>query len=203
MATAALLAVPRRQRPRTRAPSAPCERRARPALLEAAASLCRAASWRSHLPTRSRAPHERFVVRTDRREGNSQVLRAAAARPKLSLVTPAASSSRHRSRASLCEGSRMCCTVTSRVASFTFPTTSSSQLIAGAAGIRRHATARAVGGIAMKQATSIAFDDSRHRSAARRMSGALARAPVQRATRKRSGQRPPITFRQHTPLVAS
>ena len=131
------------------------------------------------------------------------MLRAAAARPKLSLVTPAASSSRHRSRASLCEGSRMCCTVTSRVASFTFPTTSSSQLIAGAAGIRRHATARAVGGIAMKQATSIAFDDSRHRSAARRMSGALARAPVQRATRKRSGQRPPITFRQHTPLVAS
>lgn len=132
------------------------------------------------------------------------MLRAAAARPKLSLVTPAASSSRHRSRASLCEGSRMCCTVTSRVASFTFPTTSSSQLIAGAAGIRRHATARAVGGIAMKQATSIAFDDSRHRSAARRMSGALARAPVQRATRKRSGQRSIIiTFRPHTPLVAS
>ena len=97
------------------------------------------------------------------------MLRAAAARPKLSLVTPAASSSRHRSRASLCEGSRMCCTVTSRVASFTFPTTSSSQLIAGAAGIRRHATARAVGGIAMKQATSIAFDDSSHRSAARRI----------------------------------
>ena len=102
------------------------------------------------------------------------MLRAAAARPKLSLVTPAASSSRHRSRASLCEGSRMCCTVTSRVASFTFPTTSSSQLIAGAAGIRRHATARAVGGIAVKQATSIAFDDSRHRSAARRMSWARA-----------------------------
>ena len=133
------------------------------------------------------------------------MLRAAAARPKLSLVTPAASSSRHRSRASLCEGSRMCCTVTSRVASFTFPTTSSSQLIAGAAGIRRHATARAVGGIAVKQATSIAFDDSRHRSAARRMSGrSRARPRAQRATRKRSGQRSIIiTFRPHTPLVAS
>ena len=99
------------------------------------------------------------------------MLRAAAARPKLSLVTPAASSSRHRSRASLCEGSRMCCTVTSRVASFTFPTTSSSQLIAGAAGTRRaeeHAAARAVGGTAVKQAASTAFDDSRHRSVSAR-----------------------------------
>ena len=56
----------------------------------------------------------------------------------------------------------MCWTVTSRVASFTFPTTSSSQPIAGAAGTLRCAAARAVGGIAVKQAASIAFDDSRH-----------------------------------------
>ena len=98
------------------------------------------------------------------------MLRAAAARPKLSLVTSAASSSRHRSRASLCVGSRMCCTVTSRVASFTFPTTSSSQPIAGAGGTRRHAAARAVGGTAAKQAASIAFEDSRRSvSAGRRI----------------------------------
>ena len=96
------------------------------------------------------------------------MLRAAAARPKLSLVTSDASSSRHRSRASLCEGSRMCCTVTSHVASFTFLTTSSSQPIAGADGTRRHAAARAVGGTAAKQAASIAFEDSRS-SAGRRM----------------------------------
>ena len=100
------------------------------------------------------------------------MLRAAAARPKLSLVTSAASSSRHRSRASLCVGSRMCCTVTSRVASFTFPTTSSSQPIAGADGTRRHAAARAVGGTAAKQAASIAFEDSRRSaSAGRRIIG--------------------------------
>ena len=112
--------------------------------------------------------------------GDSQVLRAAAARPKLSLVTPAASSSRHRSRASLCEGSRMCCTVTSRVASFTFPTTSSSQPIAGADGTRRHAAARAVGGTAAKQAASIAFEDSRRSaSVGRRM--VLRRAKMPRA----------------------
>ena len=97
------------------------------------------------------------------------MLRAAAARPKLSLVTSDASSSRHRSRASLCEGSRMCCTVTSRVASFTFPTTSSSQPIAGADGTRRHAAARAVGGTAAKQAASIAFEDSRRSASAGRL----------------------------------
>ena len=96
------------------------------------------------------------------------MLRAAAARPKLSLVTSAASSSRHRSRASLCVGSRMCCTVTSRVASFTFPTTSSSQPIAGAGGTRRHAAARAMGGTVAKQAASIAFEDSRRSASAGR-----------------------------------
>ena len=64
----------------------------------------------------------------------------------------------------------MCCTVTSRVASFTFPTTSSNQPIAGAGGTRRHAAARAVGGTAAKQAASIAFEDSRSSaSAGRRM----------------------------------
>ena len=65
----------------------------------------------------------------------------------------------------------MCCTVTSRVASFTFPTTSSSQPIAGAGGTRRHAAARAVGGTAAKQAASIAFEDSRRSASAGRRMG--------------------------------